>query len=265
MTSRDAWKIWSAEFFRTVRTPHLIFAGIALGLATAVRAIAPLAGVIVILYLFIKVRSRAWITTIAYFLIAGIVTYLAWPHLWAAPIQRYFESLGIASNFPWSGKVLFNNHLYLASKLPRSYLPVLLNIQLTLPFLLLFYIGFGFLIWRLLRDKLKTDLLLYIGFGSILPLLGLIWLHSPLYDNFRQLLFLLPGFFPAAGVVLEVIINKLRQRVLRLTLILVICLPGLVSLIRLQPYQYVYYNSLPGGMEQASRSFRNGLLAHLHA
>ena len=90
-------KAWFTEIFRALRNPHVILAGVALGLATGVRAIGPLAGVIVFLYLFVKVRSRAWTMAIAYFLIAGIVTYLAWPHLWGAPIQRYLEGLGIIS------------------------------------------------------------------------------------------------------------------------------------------------------------------------
>ena len=66
-------KIRFAEFFRALLNPYNIVAGVALGLATAVRPIAPLAGVIVIFYLFIKIRSRAWITAVAYFLIAGVV------------------------------------------------------------------------------------------------------------------------------------------------------------------------------------------------
>ncbi|HLO14931.1 MAG TPA: hypothetical protein VK206_08880, partial [Anaerolineales bacterium] len=118
-------KAWFIEVFRALRNPYVILAGVTLGLATAVRAIAPLAGVIVFLYLFVKIRSKAWTMAIAYFLIAGIVTYLAWPHLWGAPIQHYLEGLGILSNFPhYAGRVLFNGHFYGISELPLSYLPV---------------------------------------------------------------------------------------------------------------------------------------------
>jgi hypothetical protein len=241
-------KEWFAHFFRALRSPYVIFAGITLGLATGVRAVGPIAGVIVVLSLFGKVRSRAWGTAVAYSVVAGIVTFLAWPRLWNAPIQRYLEALGIASNFSnFPGRVLFDGRLYGSSELPNSYLPVLLNLQLTEPALLCIYIGFGVLTWRLLRSRVRTDLLLYISLGFALPLFGLIALNSPLYHNFRQVLFLIPPLFMLAAFALEVAFRSLNQAWLRILLIVALALPGVYSTVKLYPYEYVYYNSLVGG------------------
>lgn len=244
-------RAWFSEFLRALLSSRVILAGVALGLATAVRAIAPFVGVIVFLYLFTKIRSRAWATTIAYFLVTGIVTYLAWPHLWGAPIQRYLEGLGIISNFPYPGRVLFAGHLYSASALPRDYLPVLLSIQFTEPFILSAYIGLGLLGWRILHDRLPADLLLYIGMGFLFPLFGLILLDSPLYHNFRQALFLVPAMFMLAAFSLEIVFHKLTQSWVRILLIAAIALPGVYSSSKLYPYEYVYYNSLVGGLAGA--------------
>ena len=209
---------------------------------------APLAGVIVFLYLFTKVRSRAWTMAIAYFLVAGVVTYLAWPRLWDAPIQRYLEGLGMLANFPHhSNRSLFNGRLYGDSELPHSYLPILLNIQLTEPLLLSGYIGIGVLGWRLLRSRLRSDLLLYIVLGFAFPMLGLVLLNSPLYHNFRQVLFLIPALFMLAAFTLELIFSKMTHSWARVLLIAAIALPGVYSSVRLYPYEYVYYNSLVGG------------------
>ena len=243
----DRIKIWFTEIFRALLNQHVILAGVALGLATAVRAIGPLAGLIVVLYLFVKVRSKAWTTSIAYFLVAGIVTYIAWPHLWEAPIQRYLEGLGILSNFPYSGRVLFAGHLYGASDLPRSYLPVLLNIQFTEPLILGLYVGICILGWQLLHGSLRTDFLLYTSLGFAFPLLGLILLNSPLYHNFRQALFLIPAMFILAAPALELVFSKLTQNWARVLLIVAVALPGVYSTVKLYPYEYVYYNSLVGG------------------
>lgn len=241
-------KAWLAEFFRALRNPRLILAGAALGLATGVRAIGPLAGLIVFLALLAKLRSRAWPTAIAYLLVTGIVTYLAWPRLWDAPILRYLEGLGVISNFPnYAGRVLFDGRFYGIRDLPRSYLPVLLNIQFTEPFLLCLYIGLGVLGWRILRGRLRMDLLLYIGLGFGLPLLGMILLNLPLYHNLRQVLFLIPAMFVLAGFALELIFSKLTQNWVRILLIAAIALPGMYSSAALYPYEYVYYNSLVGG------------------
>ncbi|MDQ3004391.1 MAG: hypothetical protein M3R47_03295 [Chloroflexota bacterium] len=241
-------KTWFAEIFRALRNPHIILAGLALGLATAVRAIGPVAGVIVVFYLFVRVRSRAWTTSIAYFLVAGIVTYLAWPRLWGAPIPRYLEGLGIISDFSnFPGQVLFNGRLYGISELPRSYLPTLLNIQFTEPLLLSVYVGIAILSCRILRGHLRTDLLFYIGLGFAFPLLGLILLNSPLCHNFRQALFLIPAMFMLAAMTLELVFSKLTQGWARVLLIGLIALPGVYSIVKLYPYEYVYYNSLVGG------------------
>ena len=241
-----------AEFFRVLRDPNVILAGIALGLATGVRAVGPIAAVIVILYLFADVRSKARSRALAYFVVAGVVTYLAWPRLWDAPIQRYLEALGIASNFSnFPGRVLFNGRLYGPSDLPNSYLPVLLNIQLTETALLCIYIGLGILIWRLLRSRVRTDLLLYLGLGFVLPLFGLIVLNSPLYHNFHQVLFLIPPLFMFAAFALEFAFRTLSQTWLRVLLIVALALPGVYSTVKLYPYEYVYYNSLVGGVAGA--------------
>ena len=244
-------KSWFTEFFRAFRNSSVLLAGVVLGLATAVRAIGPIAGLIVVLYLFAKVRSRAWSTTIAYFLVAGIVTYIAWPRLWDAPIQRYLEGLGIIANFPYPGRVLFAGHLYNASDLPYSYLPILLTIQFTEPLILGIYLGVGIMVWRLVRVRVQTDLLLYTGIGFAFPLLALILLRSPLYHNFRQALFLIPPMVMLAAFTLEIVFRKLTQTWARVALIAVLALPGIYSTVNLYPYEYVYYNSLVGGLAGA--------------
>ena len=246
--SMNDMKLGFIESFQALRNPRVILAGVALGLATAVRAIAPWVGVIVFLYLFAQVRSKAWTIAIAYFLIAGFVTYLAWPHLWGAPIQRYLEGLGILANFPnYPGRVLFNGQLYNSSDLPRSYLPALLNIQFTEPLLLSIYIGLVILGRQLLRNGLRTDLLLYIGLGFVFPLFGLILLNSPLYHNFRQALFVIPPMVVLAAPALELVINKIPPSWARALLIAGLALPGVISIVKLYPYEYVYYNSFVGG------------------
>jgi hypothetical protein len=239
-----------------LRNPQIILAGATLGLATGVRAIAPLAGAIVFLDLFVKARSKAWTSVIAYFLITGMVAYVAWPRLWGAPIQRYLEALGVSSNFShFSGRVLFGGHFYGISELPYSYLPILLNIQLTEPFLLSFYAGLGVLMWRLLHGWLHTDSMLYIILGFVFPFVVLILLRPPLYHNFRQALFLIPAMFMVAAFALELVFNNLPQKWVRVLLIVIIALPGIYSSIRLYPYEYVYYNSLVGGTAGATNHY----------
>jgi hypothetical protein len=158
------------------------------------------------------------------------------------------EGLGILVDFPnYPGRVLFNGHLYGSTALPRSYLPILLNIQFTEPFLFSFYFGLGIFVWQLLMGRLRTDLFLYITLGFAFPLFGLILLNSPLYNNFRQALFLIPAMFMLAAPALELVFSKMAPSWARLLLIAAIALPGIYATVKLYPYEYVYYNSLVGG------------------
>jgi hypothetical protein len=89
------------------------------------------------------------------------------------------------------------------------------------------------------------------------PLVALIVMQAPLYDNTRQILFILPPLFLVAGLGIEWLLNlrfpwkrladlgQWRQPV-QAALIALILLPGLVAGIRLHPYEYVFYNSLAG-------------------
>jgi len=238
-------KNWFADIFRAFRNPWLILAGTALGLATGLRAIAPWAGIIVFIYLWAKVRSKAWATAVAYFLIAGIMTYLVWPRLWDSPVRRYLEGLGVISAFPdYPRRVLFMGHYYGDTALPRSYLPILMNLQFTEPFLFCFYLGLVILAWRLLRSRMRVDLLLYIGLAFVIPMFGLILLDPPLYNNFRHVMFLIPAMAMLAAFPLELIFSKMPQYWTRVLIIIAIALPGIYYTVKLYPYEYIYYNSL---------------------
>jgi hypothetical protein len=72
-------------------------------------------------------------------------------------------------------------------------------------------------------------------------------LNSPLYHNFRQVLFLIPPLFMLAAFALEFVFRKVSQTWLRILLIAALALPGVYSTAKLYPYEYVYYNSLVGG------------------
>jgi hypothetical protein len=165
------------------------------------------------------------------------------------------DSLVLMVNFPWPGRVLFNGQFYKPDDLPLSYLPILLNIQLTESLLILIYLGFGVLAFSVFQQRIKLDLFLVLVIGAILPLTGLILSRATMYDNFRQILFLLPPLTLLAGVALNLVFSVLKPTVLRLILLIVLAFPGMYAILQLHPYQYVYYNSFVGGTGGAFRRF----------
>jgi hypothetical protein len=238
-----------------LRSPQLVLAGILLGMTMSIRLLGPLPGLVVILYLAFTLREEWLSVTIAYLIVATVTMFFTWPYLWSDPIDHWMDSLVLMVNFPWPGRVLFNGQFYDPDGLPFYYLPTLLNAQLTETLLILIYAGLVMLVYRVLSKRIRLDLLLVLVIGGLVPLVALILARATMYDNFRQLLFLLPPLILLAGFPLEWIFSTLKPVVLRLALLVALVAPGVYSMIQLHPYQYVYYNSLVGGTGGAFRKF----------
>lgn len=235
-----------------LRSPQLLLAGALLGMTMSIRLLGPLPGLIVILYLAFTLRQKSLPVITAYLMFAAVVMFLTWPALWQNPIDHWMDSLVLMVNFPWPGRILFSGQYYDADNLPFSYLPVLLNVQLTESLLAMLYCGAVVLI---LRKRLPLDLFLVLTLGAILPLTGLIVTRATMYDNFRQILFLLPPLILLAGLGLDWIFSALKPAAFRLAVLAGLALPGLYAILQLHPYQYIYYNSFTGGTGGAFRKF----------
>jgi hypothetical protein len=98
-------------------------------------------------------------------------------------------------------------------------------------------------------------LLLAVGLWFLAPLGLVMALRPSMYDNFRHFLFILPPVFIFAGYALEEIFRRLGRLALAGGLLILLLLPGIFWLTRLHPFQYVYYNSLVGGVGGAFRRY----------
>ena len=217
----------------------ILFPAILLGFATSIRVLGPFVAVFVAYYAFRKQGKQAILPLAIYGVIALISMYLTWPYLWTNPIGNFIESIKVMSQYPWNGQVLFNGADYASTNLPYSYLPVLFGIQLTEPVWVLTLLG---LFAAVLGSREKRELAILTAVWFVIPLIGFMVTRSPLYDNFRQIFFIIPPIFMLAGAAVERIKNSNWQVAL-----MVLCLlPGVVDAIRLHPYEYIYYNRFAG-------------------
>jgi hypothetical protein len=113
-------------------------------------------------------------------------------------------------------------------------------------------VGLGLTVYGAIKKRLESRQLLWItSLWFLLPAAGFIGLRSPLYDNFRQVFFILPAVFITAGLVFD----QIRNPKLRAGLIVLCILPGVIAGMKLHPYEYIYYNSFIGGEAGAFRQF----------
>jgi hypothetical protein len=221
---------------------------ILLGFTTSTRILGPFAGVLVALYAF-RTKGKQVIPAVTmYAFIALMATYISWPYLWMNPIPNFIGSLQEMSLYPWSGLVLFNGTYYQSTNLPMSYLPVLLLTQLTEPVWALSIAGW---VMAIVGAEKKRGLVELSLLWFVIPLIAFILFRIALYDNFRQIFFILPPIFLMAGVALEAVKNVKWQA----ALIVIQLVPALLGITSLHPYEYIYYNQFVGGVSGADGRF----------
>lgn len=203
-------------------------------------------------------RTRALLGTTALRLlsalpVAWVLMIAAWPWAQRKPFIRPFRAAAEAAHFHWSGPVLFGGIEYQADDLPRSYLPTWF--ALTLPEMyIVAAVSCGLcLVWRARRLQLeRTWALTVLSSFVIVPVLGVLVTHPTLYDAHRHFLFLLPPLAALSGVALA---RALEDRALPalvragVAMAWLVCAVQVASdMVRLHPYEYVYFNRLSGGL-----------------
>lgn len=238
------------SFFAQFLSVDVWLAGLLLGFSSAIRIAAPLIGVVVLAYILLGRKWQALPRFLAYALIAFCFMILFWPYLWPNPFGRLIGSILNSAHYPDIHWTLFRGTVVDSQHVPFLYLPVLLLVQLTETTLLLVLIG----VFSILR-KFRWDLVTLFLIWFALPAAGMILMRVSLYNNFRQVFFILPPLFLIAGVGLDWLFQLIQRPILRVLILFLILLPGLYANVSLYPYQYIYYNQLVGGVKGAYRVF----------
>lgn len=243
---------WMPRFdLKAGQVVSILFAGTLLGLATSIRLLAPFAGVLAFVYAVTKKGRDALPALIVYGAIAGIVSLWAWPFLWDSPSLHFLEALKVMRDFPFNAEVRFMGDNIAPSNLPWYFVIFLICVQLTEPALILAVLGVAAIMYW--RENMKEAFVLIAWF--IVPLGLQILLRSNVYDNFRQFLFVLPPLFVLAGIGFERFTLGLKSPAMKISLAVLCLLPGVFGIIQLHPYQYIYYNSIVGGVSGAEGDF----------
>lgn len=271
-----------------VRWSRIAFIGVATGLALGVRVAGLLIPFYFILGCGVWLLQRLWQERavsgeairlsgilILQGLFMGVVAYaVAWPwwfQLHGGGVDAALGSLERAQSFDFVAQIVYGGEIFMSNELPRDYL--LAWLVITTPELYLLLLGSGILLVLLaLRARARSpgdrwDLMPILPVGlvmiALLFPLAYVFLRQPvLYDGLRHFLFLLPPLALLCGLVLRGWLSLLRQanRFARYAWALpaLILVQGLFVAREysvLHPYEYVYFNSLVGGLAGAHGAF----------
>ncbi len=198
-------------------------------------------------FVFNEVLFVGLVGTVAMFIMT-----ITWPYIGSNFFKNFLDILDSSKSYPWIGEVLFAGQRVLSNDLPLRYLPTW--ILITTPLFILFFGTYALV--RGFRTNFKHPLI-FISVIALFLNLSMYFLLKPvLYDGLRHFLFVLPiiAFLGSIGFI-ELLKNFSAVRYIGIVIFVVGSVGVLVSYGHLHPYQYVYFNSLTGGLNGAYEKY----------
>jgi hypothetical protein len=251
------------------RLLHLVYFGLLLGAALGQRAL----GLILLFYVPIAIAlhlpqpvtlqtsvrflARSLLLFVPAFALGYLIMIAAWP--WAAlslfnPIRGLFAF----AHFEYPIRTLLFGESFLMAEVPRWYVPVYLAIKL--PLAVLFGAALGLVTAAGIargHAALRSRETAFMAFVALFPIACHVISQGPAFSGLRHFLFVLPPVAVLAGVGFDAALTWLeaRRRTLAMAayagLAAALIWPASV-LVRLHPYESLYFNPLVGGLQGAA-------------
>ena len=208
---------------------------------------------------------RSLLQFIPAFILGYLIMIAAWP--WAQlnflnPIRAIFAF----AHFHYPIRTIIAGQVYLMSEVPRWYEPAYILIKLPLAVLIGAAGATASAGWsvlsrpRMASDRTRQRAIAILTFMVVFPLVCQIVGHGPSFTGMRHFLFVVPPIAALAGIGIDACMRVLEARALSagvaaLAAVATAFALDAATLARLHPYEYLFYNSLIGGLEGASRNY----------
>jgi Dolichyl-phosphate-mannose-protein mannosyltransferase len=197
-------------------------------------------------------------------IIAYLIMIAAWP--WAAlaplnPIRGFLEF----AEFQKHIETLLDGHKYAMESVPRLYVPIYILIRVSLITLAgaaiaLVFAGVASLARRVGWQSSSRREIALIGLAVVFPLACQVITRGPAFTGLRHFTFVLPPMAVLAGIGIDAMVIALSSwrkpfGYAALAAASLYFTWNASVLVRLHPYEYLYYNPLVGGLAGASRLY----------
>jgi len=211
----------------------------------------------------VRFALRSFVAFLPAFAIAYLIMIVAWP--WSAlDLFNPIRGLLTFNHFHYEIRTMLSGESYDMADVPRWYVPIYLGIKLPLTLLcgallglLLALIRIGAHDGSVSRTQRET---LFVAFAALFPVFCQVVLHGPAFTGLRHFLFVVPPLAVLAGIGYDWTLNFLALRRREFATVafgaLVVWVAwNVTTLVRLHPYEYMFYNPIVGGLEGAQRRY----------
>jgi len=195
-------------------------------------------------------------------LIAYAIMLAAWPWAALAPLNPIRGLLSFGE-FHYAIRTMLAGHVYEMATVPRWYVPTYLTIKTPLFVLLGAALALASLLRRgepvatSERSRGETTL---VAMAALFPVACEVVAHGPAFTGMRHFIFVLPPLAMLGGIGLDRALrwaSRIGSAAFVAVSVLIVGALGwnAATLVRLHPYEYLFYNPLVGGLEGASRRY----------
>ncbi len=193
------------------------------------------------------IRESQTITLVG--MVALLFSLLTWPYLAMNLISNLQEIFAMQRYYTWNETVLYNGSYVEGTKLPSTYFTTWFAI--TTPLMLL---APALLSPLLIRKRFQHRLFVLCCITILLNTIAYLIVRPVAYDGVRLFLFLVPPLATLAALALIEYFRTAGKRLIKALVGVLICTNAAAvsrEMIVLHPYQYIYFNSLVGGLKGA--------------
>jgi len=205
------------------------------------------------------VSGDSWskvIRNFKYIIVVVVAGYFAgllfWPYGLIGPLSNPFSTFEHMSKYPINITILFAGEHMGSKEIPWSYIPHWFAISN--PIFILLGFGLSLLLIKPILRRYKLNTIVLVLFTAIFPVAYAIYKSSVLYDGWRHFLFIYPSFVVFSTLSFEYLFskysNKIHQIVIGCAIGFLLLLP-LKHMIKNHPNDYVYFNEIFGGVDNA--------------
>jgi hypothetical protein len=202
--------------------------------------------------------SRSAIALIPAFVIGYAIMIFAWPWAALAPLNP-IRGLVDFGNFHYDIRTILDGQIYQMAAVPRWYVPAYLLIKVPLVMLAGAGVALSMLAarWRDVAHGNRAYETALLAFAAVFPVLCEVIDRGPAFTGLRHFLFVVPMLAALAGIGLDASLSRLRiwrpqAAAIGFAALAAVLVWNTTMLVRLHPYQYLFYNPLVGGLQGAT-------------
>jgi len=186
-----------------------------------------------------------------------------WPYARLGPVSNTIRALTLMTRYNVSLRQLFEGQLIWSQDIPWYYAPK--YILITTPEIILTGLIIFPFFFRLSSFASRMVPFGILTFSALFPLIWIIIKNSNLYGGIRHLLFIYPILVIFASIGWAELFRKQGRKLFKWMvagIMSVGCLLPLMHIIRNHPVEYVYFNSVSGGIKNAWGKYETDYYYH---